>query len=274
MKPGWLALTIERGANWSLRLAWRNPDGTPVDLTGCTATLYIWRDGAQGAPALATVIGVLGGAAGTLEFGLSAAAIEAIPLRQGVHAVIVEHPVDGPIRLLDGPVDFLAPNQRPPRRAAGAYPSLPGGEAGAAVVVSDTETRVVSVAMQGPAGPSGGAGGEGTVSHPAGQALGGHRMVVLQAGAAVYADADTVAHAGLVLGMTTGAAAPGEAATVRTGGELTEPSWAWTADQPLYLRNAGQIGHTPPASGFVLPVGFALSPTTIFLAVGTAVLLH
>lgn len=167
MKPGWLALTIERGANWSLRLAWRNPDGTPVDLTGCTATLYIWRDGAQGAPALATVIGVLGGAAGTLEFGLSAAAIEAIPLRQGVHAVIVEHPVDGPIRLLDGPVDFLAPNQRPPRRAAGAYPSLPGGEAGAAVVVSDTETRVVSVAMQGVAGSASGASYLHTQASPA-----------------------------------------------------------------------------------------------------------
>jgi len=127
---------------------------------------------------------------------------------------------------------------------------------------------VLDVASQGPPGPPGPPGGT-ALQYPAGTALGGHRMVVLNdLGQAVYADSSNPAHASKVLGITTGASSQGDTATIQSGGELTESSWAWTLDQPVFLGTSGLLTQTQPATGFSLVVGFPLSTTTLFVNIG------
>ena len=136
------------------------------------------------------------------------------------------------------------------------------------VVQEVTEQHFVFGGEQGPQGIQGIPGPTGGVSliYPAGVALGGHRMVILDdAGLAVYADNTIAAHANKVLGMTTGAASLGASATIQTGGELTEPSWTWTLDVPIYLSANGLLTQTPPTTGFSLIVGFPITATKIFI---------
>lgn len=121
----------------------------------------------------------------------------------------------------------------------------------------------------GPAGPD-----SNVVQYTAAVALGGHRVVVLNDDSeAIYADCGIPAHSIKILGLTTGAASAGGTATIRTGGEITEPGWTWTLNQPIYLGTAGVPTQTPPVSGFVLIVGFPITVDTMFVDLGASITL-
>ena len=98
----------------------------------------------------------------------------------------------------------------------------------------------------------------------AGVNLGGHRAVVFDGdGTVIYADQSIAAHAERVLGVTTGAASIGTEATIQTGGELTEPSWAWALDAPIYLSTNGLLTQVIPTTGFIQQIAIPLSATSI-----------
>lgn len=102
----------------------------------------------------------------------------------------------------------------------------------------------------------------------AGAALGGHRIVYQDAtGKAQYASNQVAAHALIMLGMTTGAVEVNAPVVVQHSGEITEPSWAWILEQPVYLGTNGLITQTPPANPalFQRIVGFPMSATKLFL---------
>lgn len=129
---------------------------------------------------------------------------------------------------------------------------------------------LVETGTQGPPGPP----GNSNVSYTAGVALGGHRAVVLDASEnAIYADHTNLAHADKVIGITTGAVTAGDAASIQTEAEITEPSWSWTLDQPIFLGATGLLTQTPPSSGFLLVMGFPISATKMFLAIGEPTIL-
>ena len=70
-------LTYTRGATLTQAFVWRNPDRTPIDLTGATASMTVWRS-ANEAEVLATLStetgGItLGGTAGTVSVSVPAA---------------------------------------------------------------------------------------------------------------------------------------------------------------------------------------------------------
>ncbi len=141
------------------------------------------------------------------------------------------------------------------------------------VEVGPADPLKVEVGVQGPPGPPGPEGGSG-LTHTAGVSLGGHRAVVLNAAEeAIYADNTTLTHADKVLGITTGAVTAGQAASIRTTGEITEPSWAWALDQAIFLGVDGMLTQTPPSSGFLLVMGFPISATKMFLAIGEPTIL-
>jgi hypothetical protein len=130
---------------------------------------------------------------------------------------------------------------------------------------TDTVTIIESISV-GPQGPPGTGGTSSDLSIVAAIALGGHRIVVPDSnGKAIYADNTISSHANKVLGMTTGAIVEGGTATVKTEGEITESSWSWTLDTPIWLSTNGLMTQTPPTTGFSLIIGFPISATKLFI---------
>lgn len=138
------------------------------------------------------------------------------------------------------------------------------------------EFTIDSVGIPGPPGPQGPAGSSQLESFTASASISGHAPVLLSGGQAAVADATVLAHLGRVIGITTGAANTGSPVAVFMHGSLTEPSWSWTPDAPVFL-GAGALTQTPPTlgGGFVFSqrLGFALSPTVVFMDIEAPILL-
>lgn len=108
--------------------------------------------------------------------------------------------------------------------------------------------------------------------------LSGHRVVRSTSSTLVnYADSGTPAHLVGVLGITLGAARTWATLEVMVGGELFEPSWSWTPDQRIYCGLNGVMTQVvPTAAGghaFLLPLGWAESPTAMFVNIGLPIAL-
>ena len=138
--------------------------------------------------------------------------------------------------------------------------------------------QLVSVGAQGPAGPAGAAGGSDniTVAVTASGAISGHTVVVLDAtGAPQYADNTVLTDVGKVLGITLNGAASGSTVSIRRVGEVTEPTWNWALNQPVYLGGGGSLTQTAPVTPavFLQVVGFPVAPTVLFVAIREPILL-
>ena len=108
--------------------------------------------------------------------------------------------------------------------------------------------------------------GTSGMTAPAGEAIGGHRAVVLAAsGSAFYADNTNPDHFFRFDGITLNAAAIGDPLSIVQTGIVTEPTWAWTTYGAIYLSTTGLLTQTPPATGFMQVIGVALSATSIFV---------
>lgn len=145
------------------------------------------------------------------------------------------------------------------------------------LVLEDGCIEIIAVAEQGPPGPQGvpGPTGGSALQYIAAEALGGHRVVVLNDfERAIYATNLDSMHAVKVLGITLGAADFGDLVTVQTGGEITEPSWSWTLGQPIYLGDNGQLTQAYPAAGFALIVAFPISATKIMLRIREPIVIN
>jgi len=139
-------------------------------------------------------------------------------------------------------------------------------------VVNVGVTRVVDVAAPGPKGDRGPQGvpgppGSDVVAGTAAEALGGHRMVRGARDALTYATNTDANHADDIQGLTLGAAAAGAGVLLQRAGDVTEPSWSWIPETPVFLGPNGQLTQTPPddSAAFTLCVGFASTPTTLVL---------
>jgi hypothetical protein len=106
----------------------------------------------------------------------------------------------------------------------------------------------------------------------AGMDLGGHKALMLAPdGTAIYADpsADDYVFAGVSLG----AAAQGAQIGAMTSGLVSEPSWSWSALQPVYVASAGALSQTAPTTGLFHLLGFAATETSILVSPTPLVLL-
>lgn len=134
--------------------------------------------------------------------------------------------------------------------------------------------------QKGDKGEPGLPGPSGAVSfqYPAQTALGGHRIVMLNnLGKVEYAFNDDVAHLDRIIGMTTGAASLNAVANVLNIGELSEPSWDWLLNLPIYLGVNGlmtQVEPVFPGSIFSVIVGFPITANTIFINIGFPIILN
>lgn len=129
---------------------------------------------------------------------------------------------------------------------------------------AETQVTVPHNTTQGIPGPAG-ESAIGAVVGIAGIALSGHRAVLEQGGLLGYADNMIPEHALIVLGITTRATNAFDQATVTTFGKVTEPSWSWAPDLPIYLGSSGRLTQIPPITGFRLIMGMALSATEMMV---------
>lgn len=112
----------------------------------------------------------------------------------------------------------------------------------------------------------------------AGMDLGGHRIVVITTdGHAIYADSHTLAHAHKVIGITTESASTGSLVRIQLSGLLTEPSWSWTLDEPLWAAANGMLTQTPPDSStgdaFSQIVGTPIAATAAIISIQQPIVL-
>lgn len=108
--------------------------------------------------------------------------------------------------------------------------------------------------------------------YSAAKALGKYWLVVIEPDGQVdYASCLDLTHPGRLIGLALDVAARGDRVSVKRAGEVTEPSWDWQADHPLWLGKDGELTQVRPNLGFLCQVGVALSPQSILLFdVGTA----
>lgn len=145
------------------------------------------------------------------------------------------------------------------------------------VVVPGAVTTVnVATGVRGPQGVPGPQGPSSAVipGYVAGTNLSGHRLVTLNSSQqVVYASSSNLAHVDKVIGLTVGAATAGETIEIVRSGEVNEPSWEWSLNEPIFLGVDGVLTQTPPASGFLLFVAFPISPTRVFVDIKQALIL-
>lgn len=107
-KPAKLKLTIYQGATFRKRLAWLNPDRTPIDLTGCTARMQVREEYASPLPLLELTTengGItLGGAAGTIDLLSSDEDTATMEWNGGVFDIEIAHPNGDVTRLAQGSI--------------------------------------------------------------------------------------------------------------------------------------------------------------------------
>ena len=108
----------------------------------------------------------------------------------------------------------------------------------------------------------------------AGEALGGHRVVISSAGALYYASSTNLAHKNRVIGLTLGAVTIGAVASYLKEGLITEPSWTWNTSLPVYLADNGLLTQTPVnTTGFVMIVGMPASSTSLYISFQSPIIL-
>lgn len=145
------------------------------------------------------------------------------------------------------------------------------------VTVSGDEITLLSEGLQGPEGIQGQKGDKGDpggseMVRTAAVALSGHRAVLIDGqGKFDYVSADNLLHSSRAVGVTIGAASAGAPANVVMFGEITEPTWTWIPDQPVYLGVNGQLTQTMPvfpASKFLQVIGIPMTSTSLFVNIG------
>jgi hypothetical protein len=133
-----------------------------------------------------------------------------------------------------------------------------------------SEVIIIEVAEQGPPGPS---GADFIFQCLAAEAIGGHRVVVGSGfNGVLHADANDEVHFGKVIGVTLNAASIGGAVSVKNVGTIDEPSWAFTPDVDIWLASNGLFTQTPPNTAFTQRIGYALTPTRIWVDLSDSII--
>ena len=138
-------------------------------------------------------------------------------------------------------------------------------------VIKTPLTKVI-VKSDGTQGAQGTPGSGSEESFIAGASIGGQRVVITMSDGKVYpADASVLSNSNTIVGITKTAVSIGSAVDVIKIGSLSDPSFSFTADLPIYVDTSGSgvITQVPPASPseFSQALGHAISTTKIFIQI-------
>lgn len=122
--------------------------------------------------------------------------------------------------------------------------------------------------IQGDKGDKGDKGDPGALSsytYTAGEALGGHRVTVIDNNLAYYADSSNLSHINKPLGISSNASAEGEEINIVFFGEMEESSWNWDINKPIWIGLNGLLTQIVPVSGFSCIIAKPITATKIFV---------
>ncbi|WP_103018103.1 hypothetical protein [Alicycliphilus denitrificans] len=77
-------------------------------------------------------------------------------------------------------------------------------------------------------------------------------------------DYDDMDHVYLISGLTLTATPSAGDVTVQRSGPVDDTAWTWTPG-PVYLGAGGALTQAPPADGFDILIGYAVSPARLYL---------
>jgi len=130
------------------------------------------------------------------------------------------------------------------------------------VLVFEHETTVVTSDTAGPQGAPG-SSGSSDFSVIAGQAVSAGRLVTVTAAGAFYFDGTDLAEYGKLVGITKNAAALGDTVNVAVSGEVTLVGAGYTPGARFWAGVNGTLLTTPPVTGMIIPVGYAIDADNI-----------
>ena len=106
-----------------------------------------------------------------------------------------------------------------------------------------------------------------TVTRIALNSLAGNRVVIQNSDDTVsYASSDNASHANRILGVTTHAATAAAEIAIQLSDIMTEVSWSWEPNAPVFLGSDGMLTQDINSTGlFFLQVGTALSATKLLI---------
>ena len=117
MSAGTYDFYIEQGATYQLVVTWKQPDGTPVDLTGYSARMQFRKTKTSTTVLFSgtTANGVisLGGAAGTVSITIPATSTDDFTFGCGVYDLELESAGGIVTRLIEGDVEVSKEVTRP-----------------------------------------------------------------------------------------------------------------------------------------------------------------
>lgn len=131
----------------------------------------------------------------------------------------------------------------------------------------DEAIQIVEVAEQGPRGIQGipgPAGGAAFVRQSAGAMSALHIVWEDDAGVIRPLDRSDDEHIDFICGLTlTASSGPGDV-TVQRSGPVDDAAWSWSPGR-VYLGANGSLTQTPPADGYDVLIGVAVSATRLLL---------
>ncbi len=155
------------------------------------------------------------------------------------------------------------------------------------VVINDKSTNetvfvppTYGSAIPGPRGPKGEKGDIGlpgagnSVVVLAESLIGGGRVIAIENEIPIYASNNNKAIAKKVIGISLGAAEANAELTIQTTGLMTDPSWNWNVEKPLFLGTNGlMVQDYPSDADFLLIVGEPVSNDTIKVNIETPIII-
>ncbi len=118
---------------------------------------------------------------------------------------------------------------------------------------------------KGDKGDKGESGASSSYSYITGEALGGHRAIVIDNNLAYYADCTNLSHINKPIGISSNSSSLGGNVTVVFFGELEEVSWNWDITKPIFIGTNGLLTQIPTTSGFSCIIATPITTTKIFI---------
>jgi hypothetical protein len=115
-------------------------------------------------------------------------------------------------------------------------------------------------------------GGRKEISPVAAIAIGIYKAAAFRADGQIEpADHDNPAHLSRLAGITLASATAGTATRVCVSGPVRFIGWNWQPGAPVFVGRNGELAQTPPETGFVQHIGFALGRDSLLVQIERAI---